>query len=131
MEFPDDLLYSTEHLWVREMGEDKAAVGITDFAQDQLGKVLYADLPAVGDTLVLGDEMGAVESAKSVSDLISPLNGEVVRVNETLADRPALLNDDPYGEGWLAEVELDGDLPGDLLSAKEYREEVGLNGEDG
>ncbi len=130
MEFPDDLFYSPDHIWVRELGEDKAVVGITDYAQDQLGKVLYADLPAVGDTLVLGDEMGAVESAKSVSDLISPLNGEVTRVNEALADTPSLLNDDPYGEGWLAEVELDGDLPGDLLGSEEYQEEVGLTGEE-
>ncbi len=123
MNIPDDLRYSNEHLWVR--AEDElVTVGISDFAQDQLGRVVYVDLPAVGQAVSLGQEMGAVESAKSVSDLIAPLSGVVSAVNEALADDPAPLNDDPYGAGWLARVAPAGPLSDDLMDAAAYRKMV-------
>lgn len=124
MNFPDDLLYSPDHLWVRAEGA-QATVGISDFAQDQLGRVVYVDLPSVGQAVSAGQEMGAVESAKSVSDLIVPVSGSVAEINEALADNPAPLNDDPYASGWLARIELSGPLPGDLLDAAAYRKLVG------
>jgi glycine cleavage system H protein len=126
VEFPDDLLYGSEHLWVRrEEEEGLVTLGITDYAQDQLGQIVYVDLPEVGDTVVAGDEMGAVESAKSVSDLISPVDGEVVEVNEDLLDDPSPINQDPYGAGWMVRVRLEGELPDGLLSAAEYESLVG------
>lgn len=125
MNFPDDLLYSREHLWVRDLGQGLARVGISDFAQDQLGRVVYVDLPALGQAVAAGQEMGAVESAKSVSDLISPLSGQVAAFNDALNDDPAPLNDDPYGAGWLAEIKLAGPLPSSLLAAADYRKLVG------
>ncbi len=124
MNFPGDLLYSPEHLWVRATGT-QATVGISDFAQDQLGRVVYVDLPSLGQAVAAGQEMGAVESAKSVSDLIAPVTGTVAEINEALADSPTPLNDDPYATGWLARIELSGALPGDLLDAAAYRKLVG------
>ena len=128
MNFPDDLAYSPEHVWVRAGGE-VVTVGISDFAQDQLGKVVYVDLPAVDQTVAAGSEMGAVESAKSVSDLISPVNGQVVEVNPDLGDDPSPLNNDPYGAGWIARVRLDGPLPAELMDAAAYRASLGSAGE--
>ena len=123
MIFPKELRYSEDHLWVREHGDGRATVGITDYAQDQLGKVVYLDLPVVGDEVEAGEEMGAVESAKSVSDLVSPVSGEVVEVNEDLAEDPSPLNDDPYDSGWLARIRLsDPEEVEDLMDLKEYRE---------
>jgi glycine cleavage system H protein len=122
--FPDDLLYSAEHLWVKDLGQGLARVGITDFAQDQLGRVIFVDLPAVGQAVKAGGEMGAVESAKSVSDLISPVDGQVMAVNSALADEPAPLNDDPFGAGWLAEIKLAAGLPEGLMQAGPYRQSV-------
>ena len=119
MNFPDDLSYSADHLWVRLQGE-QATLGISDFAQDQLGRVVYVDLPAKGDVVSAGSEMGAVESAKSVSDLIAPVSGQVVEVNQKLRDQPTLLNDDPYGQGWIAVIKLDGEPPA-LMSAADYK----------
>ena len=124
MNIPDDLLYSPEHLWVRLQG-GSVTVGISDFAQDQLGRVVYVDLPSLGQAVAAGQEMGAVESAKSVSDLIAPVTGTVSRINEALADNPAPLNDDPYASGWLAIMELAGPLPAGLLDAAAYRKLVG------
>ncbi|MGD8560947.1 MAG: glycine cleavage system protein GcvH [Desulfarculaceae bacterium] len=125
MEFPPDLKYGADHLWIRELEDGKVTLGVTDFAQDQLGKVVFVELPAVGDALQAGSEMGAVESAKSVSDLISPVSGEVVQVNESLEDEPATINQDPYGKGWLVQVRLEGGLPAELLSAEEYQKQAG------
>ncbi|MBI5521351.1 MAG: glycine cleavage system protein GcvH [Desulfarculus sp.] len=122
--FPDDLLYSPGHLWVRAQG-GTVTVGISDFAQDQLGRVVYVDLPSVGQAVAAGQEMGAVESAKSVSDLIAPVSGRVAEINEALADNPAPLNDDPYASGWLARIELSGALPAELVDAAAYRKLVG------
>ncbi len=121
MDFPDDLLYGSEHLWIRrEEDQGLVTLGITDYAQDQLGEIVYVDLPQPGDTVAAGDEMGALESAKSVSDLISPVDGEVVEVNQALLDDPSPINHDPYGAGWMVRVRLEDGLPQGLLSAAEY-----------
>lgn len=122
MIFPKELRYSEEHLWVREHGDGRATVGITDYAQDQLGKVVYLDLPEVGDEVEAGEEMGAVESAKSVSDLVSPVSGEVVEVNDDLLDDPSPLNEDPYDTGWLARIRLtESDEVEELMDVADYR----------
>ena len=124
MEYPPELSYSPDHLWVRDEDNGEVAVGITDYAQDQLGKVVYVDLPEVGDEISAGDEMGAIESAKSVSDLIAPVSGEVLEVNDALADDPTVINDDPYGGGWLARVKLDNGLPEEIMSSVDYELKV-------
>jgi glycine cleavage system H protein len=119
--YPSDLRYDKEHEWVRVEG-DMAVVGISDFAQDQLGEVVYVDLPAVGDTVNAGETFGEVESVKSVSELFSPLSGEIVKVNGDLGGAPEAINEDPYGAGWMIEVrladasELDG-----LMSSDDYQ----------
>ena len=100
MLFPDDLRYSSDHEWVRVEG-DVIRVGITDYAQDALGDVVFVDLPAIGTTASAGDSFSEIESTKSVSDIYAPLAGEVVEVNVALADAPELVNQDPYGEGWI------------------------------
>ncbi|MFB9778030.1 glycine cleavage system protein GcvH [Brevibacterium otitidis] len=105
--FPASLRYSSDHEWVTEAREGAVVrVGVSDFAQDQLGDVVFVDLPAVGDTVTAGEMCGEVESTKSVSDIISPVSGEVIAVNESLEDAPEVINSDPYGEGWLLDVEL-------------------------
>lgn len=124
MEFPPELSYSQDHMWVRDEDDDEVVVGITDYAQGQLGKVVYVDLPDVGEEVIEGEEMGAIESAKSVSDLICPVSGEVLDVNDALADDPAVINEDPYGDGWLVRVKLDNGLPDDLISAEDYKKQV-------
>ena len=104
LEYPADLRYTTDHEWVR-VGEDGTArIGITSFAQDALGDVVYVSLPAVGDSVSAGDSCGEVESTKSVSDVYAPLDGEVTAVNPALEAAPELVNSDPYGEGWMFEV---------------------------
>lgn len=120
--YPSDLKYDREHEWVRVEG-DVAVIGVSDFAQDQLGEVVYVDLPAVGDTVTAGETFGEVESVKSVSELFSPVSGEVVKVNDELDGTPETVNEDAYGAGWMIEVkladptELDG-----LMSAAEYQD---------
>ena len=106
LEYPQDLRYTPEHEWVRVGSDGVARVGITAFAQDALGDVVYVSLPAVGDTLSAGDSCGEVESTKSVSDLFAPVTGEIVAVNATLDSAPELVNTDPYGEGWMYDVKL-------------------------
>ncbi len=104
---PTDLRYSTDHEWVRiEEGADGPVlrIGITDYAQDALGDVVFVELPAVGSTITSGDSVGEVESTKSVSDIYAPVTGRVVEVNEALADEPSAINSDPYGGGWLCVV---------------------------
>ncbi|MFC4553355.1 MULTISPECIES: glycine cleavage system protein GcvH [Halorussus] len=121
---PADRKYMESHEWVTD-ADDTAKVGITDFAQDELGDVVFVELPDEGDDLTKDEEFGVVESIKAVSDLYSPVNGTVVAVNEALADQPELVNDDPFGDGWMLEVELDDDSGmDDLLSADEYREQI-------
>ncbi len=126
MSFPEDLKYSTEHEWVRTGNGDTVRVGITSYAADALGDIVYVSLPTVGEELAEGDSCGELESTKSVSDLFSPVSGVVSAVNEHLNDAPDTVNTDPYGEGWLFEVELsaDSDLD-DLLDADAYAEHVG------
>ena len=106
--YPEDLKYTAEHEWVKA-GEGPARVGITDFAQDALGDIVYVQLPEVGAVVRAGDACGELESTKSVSDLFAPVNGTVTAVNEALADQPDLVNTDPYGEGWLLDIEVDDD----------------------
>ena len=118
MSVPSDLRYTRTHEWVREEGET-VTVGITHFAQEQLGEVVYAELPEVGRTLDAGEELGTLESVKAVSETFCPVAGEVVAVNERLEDEPGLVNDDPYGEGWLVKLKVSGG-EGDLLDAAAY-----------
>ena len=115
-----DLLYSRTHEWVR-VEDDIAVIGITDFAQEQLGDITYVELPSVGAVLEAGQEMGSVESVKAASELYSPVFGEVVEVNEDLDATPEKVNTDPYGEGWLIRVRLSAE-PAGLLSPEEYEE---------
>lgn len=117
---PEDLLYSEEHEWVRVEGE-VAVIGITDFAQSQLGEVVYVDLPSQDTVVAVGDVFGEVESVKSVSELFSPVSGAVIEVNSTLQDEPEIINVDPYDGGWLVKVALSdsSELDG-LMSAEAY-----------
>ena len=105
-EIPADLRYTAEHEWVKSTGEDTVRVGITAFAQEALGDVVYVSAPSIGDAVTAGDSCGEVESTKSVSDLYSPLSGEVVAVNDALDATPELVNSDPYGDGWIFEVRV-------------------------
>lgn len=117
---PEDLFYSEEHEWLR-LEDDVAIVGITDFAQDQLGDIVYVDLPDVGTTIEVGAVVGELESTKSVSDVYSPVSGEVIAVNPELEGSEELINSDPYGEGWLFKVRVaDSDPTEGLLSAEQY-----------
>jgi glycine cleavage system H protein len=121
MEFPEDLRYSAEHEWVRADGA-RAEVGITDFAQDNLGDIVYVQLPEVGATLVRNASCAEVESTKSVSDIYTPVSGTVVEVNEALSTTPELVNADPYGAGWIFRVELSDPAELDsLMDAAAYR----------
>ena len=118
--YPDDLLYHPEHDWARVDGEE-ATLGITWYAQDQLGEVVFFELPDVGKTMSKDEPYAEVESVKAVSDVIAPLSGEIVEVNTTLADKPETINDDPYGEGWLVKVKLSDPSETDqLLDASAY-----------
>ena len=105
-EIPEELRYTQEHEWARLEG-DRVRVGITDFAQDQLGDVVFVELPEDGQTVTAGEPMGEVESTKSVSDIFCPISGRVVEVNEALTDNPALVNSEPYGEGWMVVIAPD------------------------
>jgi glycine cleavage system H protein len=117
---PDDLRYTEEHEWTRSEG-NRVTVGITDYAQDALGDVVYVDLPASGTRVEKGQPFGEVESTKSVSDLYSPLTGVIVERNETLESSPELVNADPYGQGWMVVIEADAvEELGGLLSADDY-----------
>jgi glycine cleavage system H protein len=117
---PEDLYYSEEHEWVR-LDDDVATIGITDYAQEQLGDIVYVDLPQVGETVESGTVIGELESTKSVSDVFSPLSGEVMARNEALDGGAEVINSDPYGEGWLIKVRTpDADEVGSLLSPEAY-----------
>lgn len=121
MHVPDDLRYSSDHEWVRP-GEGRVRVGITDYAQDALGDVVFVDLPSVGKTVGAGEVLGEVESTKSVSEVYAPVSGSVVAVNDVLTTTPENLNRDPYGDGWLCEIEVEGlDALDALLDAEGYR----------
>ncbi|MCX6486911.1 MAG: glycine cleavage system protein GcvH [Mycobacterium sp.] len=128
-DIPADLRYTAEHEWVQRTGEDTVRVGITDFAQDSLGDVVFIQLPDVGTDLTAGESFGEVESTKSVSDLYAPLSASVVAVNAELEAKPQLVNSDPYGQGWLLELRASGDTLEDglagLLEADAYRDTLG------
>ena len=130
MQIPTELGYSKEHEWVRA-GEGTAEVGITDYAQDQLGDIVYLDLPAAGAKVAQNEKMGEIESVKAVSDLFSPVSGELVEVNQEAIDDPELVNQEPYRRGWLFKVRLSdaGELES-LLSAEAYRELVAAEEEE-
>jgi glycine cleavage system H protein len=121
MQIPDDLRYSSDHEWVR-LEDGRARVGITDYAQDALGDVVFVDLPEVGAKVAAGDAISEVESTKSVSDIYAPLAGEIAEVNGDLADNPERLNEDPYGEGWIFVLAVDDAAAADgLMDAAAYR----------
>lgn len=123
---PEDRRYTSQHQWVQKIGEALALVGITDFAQDQLGPIVYLELPDVGETLEEGEPYGVVESAKSSSDLFTPIDAEVVATNTVAEDDPAVINADPYGNGWMLRVRpLDLEAYDRLMEASEYAETVG------
>ncbi|MBO0839625.1 MAG: glycine cleavage system protein GcvH [Sciscionella sp.] len=123
---PEDLKYTAEHEWIARTGADSVRIGITDFAQNQLGDVVFVQLPDVGEQVTAGQALGEVESTKSVSDVYAPLDGEVIARNETLDERPELVNSDPYGEGWMLELRLsDPAAVEKLLDAAGYRASTG------
>lgn len=120
---PDDRRYLESHEWTTT--GDSVRIGITGFAQDELGDVVFVELPEEGETVAKGEEFGVVESIKAVSDLVSPVSGTVTAVNEALFDTPELINDDPYGDGWLLELEPSSDDEFDtLLSPEDYRDQI-------
>lgn len=122
LEYPQDLRYTAEHEWVRVGSEGIVRIGITAFAQDALGDVVYVSLPAVGDSVGAGDSCGEVESTKSVSDLYAPVSGEIVAVNEILDSAPEMVNTDPYGEGWMYDLKVtDAGAAESLLDLEAYR----------
>ena len=123
MEIPNDLLYTIEHEWVR-LKNNRATVGVTDFAQGQLGDVVFVELPVEGTELAKESTFGVVESVKTVSDIYVPVTGKVVAVNKDLESQPELVNSDPYGQGWMIEIEFSDSSPEqNLLSADQYREQ--------
>jgi glycine cleavage system H protein len=124
MELPDDLKYTREHEWVLVEGT-VATVGISAFAEDQLGDVVFVELPAVGDTVSKDDAMGVVESVKAVSDVYAPISGEVIEVNDDLPENTEMINEDPYGDGWMVKIEMsDPSELEDLMSSEEYKQFV-------
>jgi glycine cleavage system H protein len=123
-DIPEELLYSAEDEWIRREGE-RVTIGITDYAQQQLGEIVHVELPAVGTRIERGDELGSIDSVKTVAELYAPLGGEVVEVNEALSENPELMNEDCYGDGWIAVIVTDGDEDDDLLlRAPAYRKHV-------
>lgn len=133
---PQGLRYSREHAWAREEDDGTVTVGITGYAADQLGKLVYIDMPSVGDALEAGEESFDIESGKSISPFVSPVSGEVTQVNETADDDPTIVNSDPYGDGWLVRVAVDGGATvadgalgnEGLMDADEYEEFVKSQG---
>lgn len=123
--YPDKFRYTKEHEWVSVQG-DTGIIGITDHAQHELGDIVYVDLPKVGATVAKGGTIGSVESVKAVSDIYSPVSGDVIEINQALADKPERLNEDPHGDAWLIKVRLStADEVNGLLSAEEYRSYIG------
>jgi glycine cleavage system H protein len=124
MNLPEELKYTKDHEWVR-LENGIATVGITEFAQRELGDIVYVEVETVGEEIGAGEVFGTVEAVKTVSDLFMPLDGEILEFNEELESSPELVNDSPYGEGWMIKVKVSGELPSDLLSASEYAEFIG------
>ena len=122
LEYPEDLRYTSDHEWVKDQGDGVVRIGITSYAQDALGDVVYVSLPTVGDTVAVGDSVGEVESTKSVSDIYAPLAGEITAVNDSLDATPELINSDSYGEGWMYELRVeDSAALEQLLDASAYQ----------
>lgn len=124
MNFPQELKYTKDHEWVKIEG-DVATIGITEFAQKELGDIVYVEVETVGETVDAGEVFGTVEAVKTVSDLFMPLTGEILEFNEELESSPELVNESPYESGWMVKVKITGDLPEDLLDAAAYAELVG------
>ena len=117
-----DFLFTKEHEWIKKE-DDVASIGITEYAQKELGDIVYVDLPSVGDTITKGDACSNIESVKAVSDIYAPITGEIIEINETLEDKPELLNQDPYVEGWIFKVRIDdSDELEELMNHEEYEE---------
>lgn len=124
MNFPENLKYSKDHEWIR-IENNEAVIGITDFAQSELGEIVYVDVTSEGDTIDKDEVFGSIEAVKTVSDLIMPVTGEVLEVNPELEDAPELVNTDPYGKGWIIKITMDDEKDlGDLLDAAAYKEFV-------
>jgi glycine cleavage system H protein len=125
MNVPDELLYTEEHEWV-SFEEDIATVGITDYAQSELGDIVFVELPSVGDKITKGDSFGTIEAVKAVSDLFAPVSGEVIEVNETLSENPEIINESPYDEGWMIRIRISDESEQEtLLTAESYRDVIG------
>ncbi len=126
MKFPEDLKYTKEHEWVRDNGDGTATVGITDFAQSELGDIVFVELEPEGSEFEQDEVFGTVEAVKTVSELYSPVSGAITEVNEELEDDPELVNTDPYGKGWMVKIKMsDTSELDDLLSVDDYKEMVG------
>lgn len=124
MNFPQDLKYTKDHEWVKIEG-DIATIGITDFAQKELGDIVYVEVETVGETIDAGEVFGTVEAVKTVSDLFMPLSGEILEFNDELESSPEMVNESPYESGWMVKVKISGDLPADLMDAEAYKELIG------
>ena len=125
MEIKPELKYTKDHEWILIDG-DQATIGITDYAQGELGDIVYVEIESIGDELQKEEIFGSVEAVKTVSDLFIPVSGEITEMNENLEDNPELINDDPYGEGWIIKMKMnDSNELGDLLGADEYKELIG------
>ncbi|WP_069131839.1 glycine cleavage system protein GcvH [Rhodohalobacter halophilus] len=123
MNIPDDLKYTKEHEWVKDNGDGTVTIGITDFAQGELGDIVFVELEPEGSEFDQDDVLGTVEAVKTVSELFSPVSGEITEVNEDLEDDPEMVNNDPYGDGWMVKIKLsDPSELDDLLSAEDYKE---------
>ena len=126
MSFPSELKYTKDHEWIKLVDGNTALIGITDYAQRELGDIVFVDVPTVGKTLNAEDTFGTVEAVKTVSDLFLPVNGKIIEVNPGLSNNPELVNTDPYGEGWMVKIELaNAEDVNALLSAEAYEELVG------
>ena len=123
LNLPDDVIYAEDHEWAKSEG-DKVRIGIDDYAQDQLGDIVFVELPRIGDTFGKGEEFGTVESVKAVSELYMPISGEILAVNTTLAEQPETVNTDPYNDGWMIEIKPDNPLELDALMSKDAYLEV-------
>ncbi len=125
MNIPGDLLYTKDHEWIKKVNDNEAIIGITDYAQGELGDIVYVEVETEGDSLEKGETFGTVEAVKTVSDLFLPLSGEILEFNSTLEDAPETINSDPYGDGWIIKVKLSN--PGevdDLTSADDYKKMI-------
>ena len=125
MTFPVELKYTSDHEWIRIEEDGTATIGITDFAQSELGDLVYVDIDTIGETIDQGEEFGAVEAVKTTSDLFMPVSGEVLEFNEALEDNPELINEDPYGKGWIVKIKVTKtEELKELMDANAYQEEI-------